>query len=93
MDINNDNEIARARKAKRRRVRRRRAALFLLALAMIMAIVAGVSMYSTVMSYDIRDFFKFLTRTPRGRCVTPAAYNHLGIKFQGGSDNNQTSLY
>ena len=35
----------------------------------------------------------FLTRTPRGRCVTPAAYNHLGIKFQGGSDNNQTSLY
>lgn len=60
MDINNDNEIARARKAKRRRVRRRRAALFLLALAMIMAIVAGVSMYSTVMSYDIRDFFKTL---------------------------------
>lgn len=35
----------------------------------------------------------FLTRTPRGRCVTPAAYNHLGIKFQCGSDNNQTSLY
>lgn len=22
----------------------------------------------------------FLSRTPRGRCVTPAAYNHLGIK-------------
>ena len=35
----------------------------------------------------------FLTRTPRGRCVTPAAYNHLGIKFQGGSDDIQTSLY
>ena len=34
-----------------------------------------------------------LTRTPRGRCVTPAAYNHLGIKFQGGSDDIQTSLY
>ena len=35
----------------------------------------------------------FLTRTPRGRCVTPAAYNHLGIRFQGGSDDIQTSLY
>lgn len=35
----------------------------------------------------------FLTRTPRGRCVTPAAYNHLGIRFQGGPDNGQTSLY
>ena len=35
----------------------------------------------------------FLTRTPRGRCVTPAAYNHLGIRFQGGTDDIQTSLY
>ena len=25
----------------------------------------------------------FLTRTPRGRCVTPAAYAHLGIPYQG----------
>lgn len=25
----------------------------------------------------------FLTRTPRGRCVTPKAYEHLGIKFMG----------
>lgn len=25
----------------------------------------------------------FLTRTPRGRCVTPAAYEHLGIKQNG----------
>ena len=32
----------------------------------------------------------FLTRTPRGRCVTPAAYNHLGIRFQGGTDDIQT---
>ncbi|NLL92063.1 MAG: Holliday junction branch migration DNA helicase RuvB [Ruminococcaceae bacterium] len=24
----------------------------------------------------------FLTRTPRGRCVTQAAYNHLGIPFE-----------
>ena len=28
----------------------------------------------------------YLSRTPRGRCVTPAAYEHLGIKM--GSDNN-----
>ncbi|MBR4827696.1 MAG: Holliday junction branch migration DNA helicase RuvB, partial [Oscillospiraceae bacterium] len=34
-----------------------------------------------------------LTWTPRGRCVTPAAYNHLGIRFQGGTDDIQTSLY
>lgn len=25
----------------------------------------------------------FLNRTPRGRCVTPRAYDHLGIPFQG----------
>ena len=25
----------------------------------------------------------FLTRTPRGRCVTPKAYEHLGIPFHG----------
>ncbi len=25
----------------------------------------------------------FLTRTPRGRCVTPLAYQHLGLPFQG----------
>lgn len=25
----------------------------------------------------------FLTRTPRGRCVTKKAYNHLGIEFMG----------
>ena len=25
----------------------------------------------------------FLTRTPRGRCVTNLAYEHLGIPFQG----------
>ena len=25
----------------------------------------------------------FLTRTPRGRCVTPLAYDHLGIPYQG----------
>ena len=26
----------------------------------------------------------FLTRTPRGRCVTPKAYQHLGIAVPGG---------
>ena len=25
----------------------------------------------------------FLTRTPRGRCVTMSAYDHLGIPYQG----------
>lgn len=33
----------------------------------------------------------FLTRTPRGRCVTRLAYEHLGIPFRG-NDNAQTSL-
>lgn len=28
----------------------------------------------------------FLARTSRGRVATPAAYNHLGISFSGGSD-------
>jgi Holliday junction DNA helicase RuvB len=27
----------------------------------------------------------FLSRTPRGRCVTPSAYEHLGIKYDGPS--------
>ncbi len=27
----------------------------------------------------------FLTRTPRGRCVTPKAYQHLGLAVPGGS--------
>ena len=26
----------------------------------------------------------FLTRTPRGRCVTPKAYQHLGLTIPGG---------
>ena len=32
----------------------------------------------------------FLTRTPRGRCVTPAAYEHLGIQIP---ENLQVSLF
>ena len=27
----------------------------------------------------------FLTRTPRGRCVTPKAYQHLGLSVPGES--------
>ena len=27
----------------------------------------------------------FLTRTPRGRCVTPKAYQHLGIALANGA--------
>ncbi len=33
----------------------------------------------------------FLTRTPRGRCVTKLAYDHLGIPF-GNNENMQQSL-
>ena len=29
----------------------------------------------------------FLTRTPRGRCVTPKAYQHLGLPVPGGEDS------
>ncbi|MBE6618705.1 MAG: Holliday junction branch migration DNA helicase RuvB [Ruminococcaceae bacterium] len=32
----------------------------------------------------------FLSRTPRGRCVTKLAYDHLGIPF--GGNNTQTSI-
>lgn len=32
----------------------------------------------------------FLARTPRGRCVTPAGYEHLGIKFNGNDNGQQT---
>ena len=28
----------------------------------------------------------FLTRTPRGRCVTPKAYQHLGFSSQDSSE-------
>ena len=38
----------------------------------------------------------FLTRTPRGRCATRLAYEHLGLKVpETGSpeDNGQQSLF
>ena len=34
----------------------------------------------------------FLTRTPRGRCVTPKAYQHLGLPVPGGSGNGLEQL-
>ena len=34
----------------------------------------------------------FLTRTPRGRCVTHTAYQHLGLSVPGGDDGEQLSL-
>ncbi len=34
----------------------------------------------------------FLTRTPRGRCVTVKAYRHLGLTPNGGGEMEQTSL-
>ena len=35
----------------------------------------------------------FLSRTPRGRCVTLKAYNHLGYKYNGNNINIQQSLF
>ena len=29
----------------------------------------------------------FLTRTPRGRCATPKAYEHLGLRLPGGTES------
>ena len=34
----------------------------------------------------------FLARTPRGRCVTPAGYRHLGIEFNADNNNAQQKL-
>lgn len=34
----------------------------------------------------------FLSRTPRGRCVTPKAYTHLGLKAPGNDDMDQQRL-
>ena len=31
----------------------------------------------------------FLSRTPRGRCVTPAGYKHLGIPYSAGSGSSE----
>ena len=36
----------------------------------------------------------FLSRTPRGRCVTRLAYEHLGLQFrQGNTSNNQMDIF
>ena len=39
----------------------------------------------------------FLTRTPRGRCVTRLAYEHLHMavprRLNGDEDDGQTSMY
>lgn len=34
----------------------------------------------------------FINRTPRGRCVTPAAYEHLGIPFSGNGAKDTQQL-
>ena len=34
----------------------------------------------------------FLTRTPRGRCVTAKAYEHLGLRFPGSVEMEQMTL-
>lgn len=35
----------------------------------------------------------FLSRTPRGRCATPAAYEHLGLQVTGHEDLGQQKLF
>lgn len=35
----------------------------------------------------------FLARTPRGRCVTPAGYNHLGIAFNGADEEDAQTKF
>ncbi|MFU0832740.1 MAG: Holliday junction branch migration DNA helicase RuvB [Oscillospiraceae bacterium] len=35
----------------------------------------------------------FLNRTPRGRCATPAAYEHLGLQSTGHEDLEQQKLF
>jgi Holliday junction DNA helicase RuvB len=35
----------------------------------------------------------FLSRTPRGRCATALAYEHLGIEMKKPQSSNQTSLF
>jgi Holliday junction DNA helicase RuvB len=35
----------------------------------------------------------FLNRTPRGRVVTPAAYQHLGLHYSGTETSPQTNLF
>src|SRR5262245_54872102 len=35
----------------------------------------------------------FLNRTPRGRVVTPAAYQHLGLNWGGHTNNQQKDLF
>ena len=35
----------------------------------------------------------FLSRKTRGRCCTRLAYEHLGIKYNGASDNNQVTAF
>jgi Holliday junction DNA helicase RuvB len=35
----------------------------------------------------------FLSRTPRGRCITAKACEHLNMKFPGGAVNSQPTLF
>lgn len=35
----------------------------------------------------------FISRTPRGRCVTKLAYEHLGLKAPNDADNTQPTLF
>ena len=55
----------------------------------IMAIL--ISFLETSFSQDIMQI-GFLSRTPRGRCVTPMGYRHLGIAAPGEENGDQLKL-
>ena len=58
MNFNPDNEIAKARRAKYRKVRIKRILISVAVIVGIVSVLLSVSLYSSVVSSDIRDFFK-----------------------------------
>ena len=58
MSSSNNNEIARARRAKYRKARWKRIMSVLAVIAIIFVCIVSVSFYSSVFSYDVRDFLK-----------------------------------
>ncbi len=58
MSSSNNNEIARARRAKYRKARWKRIMSVLAVIAIIFVCILSVSFYSSVFSYDVRDFLK-----------------------------------
>ena len=56
----------------------------------IETLAAAIGEESVTLEDVCEPFLKqmgFLSRTPRGRCVTPLAYEHLGIKMENGNSD------